>query len=298
VNQDGPIPDPEGWIRIAAPTSRYEDPSTLAFSLMILGIVGIYAGIRGMVIDRHVLIPLVGILAGTASGFAGLVSYRRLRAAGCRIEPDGLRVRNVFAEIVVPWERIEGFRLGQGVWGSMLVDCADGSTLAMTGIRAHVGDPGGRQIMDRLTGELIRRRRATDWDWSPPQLRRMPGRARHEQVRPGFVVALVVVVVVCLGPFVIGIAVEAGRENILGAATVCLGLFVAPAVALVRLRRRKAPVAFITLSLTCLFAPAAIVDAGALALPGSATVAVTAAVALAGLAVAFRLQAPPPPNDQ
>jgi hypothetical protein len=106
-----------------------------------------------------------------------------------------------------------------------------------------------------------------------------------------FAIALAAVVVgACLGPFAVGIAVEAGkRSGGVGAVAACLGLFGAPAIAMVRLRHRKASLAFKTLALTYLILFTMIADGVALALGGVATVVLQSAVAAAALGMAFKV---------
>src|SRR5207247_1478965 len=207
-------------------------------------------------------VPVLGLFPSMATGWAGFLLFRRIRAAGCRIEPDGLRVRNVFSETVVAWDRIERFGLGEAGWQGAALHRTNGTTLSMTGIRAHARDPAAAAIMDRLTAELIRRRRAIQWDWRPGEPVQTPRRpALSAQLRPGFAIALAVVGGICLGPLAIGIAVEAGKDSGgIGAVAACMGLFGAPAIAVIRLRHRKAPLAFTTLVLTYLVISAMMAD--------------------------------------
>src|SRR5437867_461638 len=141
VDADRPKASDDDWIRFAAPMSRYEDPTGLAISSILLGVVGTYVAVQAILAHHQVLLDVLIALGSLGMTSVGVVVYRRLRAAGCRIEPNGLRVRNVFSEAVVPWDRIEGFSLGQGFWASTVLHRTGGPTLSVTGIRAHPGNP-------------------------------------------------------------------------------------------------------------------------------------------------------------
>jgi hypothetical protein len=98
----------------------------------------------------------------------GVLCWRAARS-GCLVGLDGVRIRNPFSEVSIPWSRIERFSLGRaGFWPYVgRVHLIDGSLHVIWGIQAPniaPDNPRTASLIDGLNEELERRRPSS----SPP----------------------------------------------------------------------------------------------------------------------------------
>jgi hypothetical protein len=87
-------------------------------------------------------------MALTATWF--LFRYSR---TGCRIQPSGLLIKNVFSERTIPWARIDHFDEGPA-WGFyanfLRVHTTDGKVVPVTGVQQRIESEWMQDVIDRL----------------------------------------------------------------------------------------------------------------------------------------------------
>jgi hypothetical protein len=227
--------------QIRRPSYGRQTPFDLTPHLILLGITGLLANAHHTV--RTGPSAVVAVVASFILLALGAALSRRVARIGCRFEPQGLRVRNVFSERVVEWSRIEAFVALEGWTPMMRARLLDGSTIPISGVRGMPFDEHMKAIGHRLNAELTRH---TGRQIDPAEVdapRPPASRGMSPLFHHPIAILLAFVAAVFITPFSLAVVYDAVFP--IGTVAALVAIVVAPILGIQRVYKRGTPVVWV-----------------------------------------------------